>query len=68
MMLPDDRSGPQAAAWIAQVFPRWYVTWGAHSRELWAYPLFDAPEGTIVHSADPQDLARMMRAVERSAG
>jgi hypothetical protein len=67
MMLPDDRSGPQVAAWIGQVFPRWYVTWGAYSRELWAYPLFDVPEGTIVHAADPTELTRLMRAIERSA-
>lgn len=55
------------AARIRQAFPCWYIMWGKYSRELWAYPMFRVPAGTIVHSADPNDLAGMMRAVERSA-
>lgn len=55
------------AEWVGRVFPRWFIMWGAYTRELWAFPMFNAPVGTIVHSDDPGDLTRMMRAVERSA-
>lgn len=63
---PDDHWGARMAARIRQVFPGWYIMWGAYSRELWAYPMFGVPAGTIVHSADPNDLAEMMRAAERA--
>lgn len=67
MRLPEDGSGARAAEWIGQVYPSWFIMWGAYSRELWAYPMFDVPAGTIVHAADPGDLTRMMRAVERES-
>jgi hypothetical protein len=55
------------AARIEEVFPEWFVMWGAYSRQFWAYPLFDAPAGTIVHAASASDLAAMMRRVQRLA-
>ncbi len=48
------------------VFPGWLVMWGAHSRQFWAYPCFDAPPGTILHAPDPSELAGMMRRVQRA--
>jgi hypothetical protein len=41
--------------------------WGTYSRHFWAYPMFRVQRGTIVHAASPDDLAGMMRAIERSA-
>jgi hypothetical protein len=43
---------------------RWMVMWGVFSREYWAYPLFSAPSGTIMHAADAEMLLSRMREVE----
>jgi len=60
------RSGHDAAGRIMAVFPGWLVMWGAHSRQFWAYPCFDAPPGTILHAPDPSELAGMMRRLQRA--
>ena len=67
MRLIYDPDQVELAERIGRAFPRWFVTWGAYSRQLWAFPRFRVPQGTIAHAADPGDLARMMRAIERSA-
>lgn len=51
---------------IEQDYPLWLVMWGAYSEEYWAYPRFDAPRGTILHSRDPNSLASEMRAMQMS--
>lgn len=51
---------------IEQVFPQWVVLWGAYSRQFWAFPQFRVPRGTIAHAASPDDLAGMIRAIQRS--
>jgi hypothetical protein len=61
---PDQR---ELAARIERFFPRWMVMWGAYSRQFWAYPRFRVPRGTIAHAAKPDDLACMMREIQRSA-
>jgi hypothetical protein len=57
----------ELAARIERAFPRWLVMWGAYSRQFWAYPCFRVPRGTIAHAARPDDLAVMMRQIQRSA-
>lgn len=54
-------------ALVEQVFPSWLVLWGAHSREFFAFPTFDAPAGTMASGSSPNDVARRMRAIERAA-
>jgi hypothetical protein len=62
-----DREQRRLAARLAEVFPRWCVMWGTYSRQFWGYPKFRVPRGTIAHAISPDDLAGMMRAIERSA-
>ncbi len=47
----------RTAARIMEVFPLWLVMWGVYTRQYWAYPCFDAEQGTILHARDPNDLA-----------
>lgn len=63
-MRAADEGRRGTAARIGHDFPQWLVMWGMYSRQYWAYPLFDAPRGTIVHSADPDETARKMRAIQ----
>jgi hypothetical protein len=56
----------RTAVLIERDFPHWLVMWGPHSREFWAYPLFNGPRGTIAHSPDPNELASEMRAMQMS--
>ncbi len=56
----------ETATRIEQDYPLWLVMWGAYSEEYWAYPRFDAPRGTILHSRDPNSLASEMRAMQMS--
>jgi hypothetical protein len=62
--IADDERRRETAARIGLDFPRRLVMWGTYSRQYWAYPLFDAPAGTIVHSADPDEVARKMHAMQ----
>jgi hypothetical protein len=48
--------------------PCWLVFYGAYSRQFVAYPLFGAPEGTILIDSDPGALASRMRQMERTYG
>jgi hypothetical protein len=59
-----DRDERRRAARLSEVFPHWLIMWGAWSRHYWGYPRFRAPRGTIVHAADPGDLAAQMRQVQ----
>ena len=62
-----DAAEREQAARIERDFPHWLVMWGAYSRRFWAYPRFNVPRGAIAHAASPDDLAGMMRAIQRSA-
>jgi muconolactone delta-isomerase len=54
----------ETARRIEKANRRWLVMWGVFSREYWAYPLFSAPSGTIMHAADAEMLVARMREVE----
>lgn len=56
----------RTAALIERDFPQWLVMWGPYSREFWAYPLFNAPRGTIAHSPNPNELASDMGTIQMS--
>ena len=56
----------RTAVLIERDFPHWLVMWGPYSREFWAYPLFNAPRGTIAHSPNPNELASDMRTMQMS--
>ena len=64
-MLPDDQER-QVAAEIEQSHPQWVVLWGYHSRSFWAFPCFQAPQGTIVSSHDRETLLASMNEIELS--
>jgi len=56
------------AAQVERDHPRWMIVWGSYSREFWAYPKFNVPPGTILHSGDPNVVAVQMRQVELQHG
>jgi hypothetical protein len=70
------RPGPQAprglydprerafAARIERANPHWHIEWGVGSRRFYAYPLFEAPPGTLVSATNHEDLIAEMRRTE----
>jgi hypothetical protein len=54
----------QIAFEIDQSHPHWLVMWGCYSRLFWAFPIFQAPKGTIVSAPNPEMLLAGMRGVE----
>lgn len=68
MLIPlrDEDSHRHAAQDLETERPGWIVLWGVYSRQYWAYPLFDVPPRTILHSTDPRALAAKMTQVELS--
>jgi hypothetical protein len=63
----DHSSQRETAARVEKACPGWLVMWGPYYREYWAYPCFNVPQGTILHSGDPGELVREMRSVQMSA-
>lgn len=61
--MTDDQER-QAAAEIQQSHPNWMVLWGYHSRLFWAFPYFQAPQGTIVSAPDRGRLLADMHSIE----
>jgi hypothetical protein len=59
----DDKQW-QVAREIEQSCPHWLVLWGCYSRLFWAFPLFQAPKGTIVSAPDRERLVADMHGVE----
>lgn len=57
----------QAAARLSRDHPGWLIMWGPHSRSYYAYPLFDAPPGTIVTDASSGGLRAALRRAELAA-
>jgi hypothetical protein len=57
----------RAAARLTQRYPNWLILWGTWSRRFWAYPLFRAPKGTILHAATAADLLTLMSQAEFAA-
>jgi hypothetical protein len=64
---PYDPHQRRIAAHLNRAHPNWHVMWGVHSRQLWAFPLFNAPPGTIINAARPDDLVAQMRQAEMIA-
>lgn len=67
MNAAHDPQQRHTAARLNRAHPNWHVMWGAHSRRLWAFPLFNVPPGTLVSAATPEDLVAQMRQVEMIA-
>jgi hypothetical protein len=44
--------------------PLWLVMYGAGSRRYWAFPAFSVPSGTLLASADLDELVSWMRETE----
>jgi hypothetical protein len=61
--MTDDQER-RVAAEIEQSHPHWAVMWGCHSRRFWAFPYFQAPQGTIVSAPDRDGLLADMRSIE----
>ena len=52
------------AAQVEHDHPNWVIMWGYHSRLYWAFPRFNAPQGTIVAAPSPAELTEAMRRSE----
>ena len=55
----------EQASEIQQQLPGWMVLYGTYTKEFVAFPLFDAPPGTILTAAYPPALINRMRQAER---
>jgi hypothetical protein len=55
------------AAQLEHDHPSWVIIWGYHSRLYWAFPLFNAPQGTVVAAPSPAELTEAMRRAELAA-
>ncbi len=51
---------------IQRDHPNWLVMWGVYTRQYVAFPLFNAPKGTIAQDHDPDQLVDRMRQMELS--
>lgn len=67
-VLCDSHSGPrEMAARIQQENPGWVVMWSPYYRELFAFPCFSVPKGTVLHYPDPGQLVAEMFSVQKAA-
>jgi hypothetical protein len=53
---------------IEEKLPDWLVLWGVYTRQFIAFPLFDAPRGTILTANYPDALVDRIRDAERRLG
>jgi len=60
---PDALHG-EVASQIQRDHPNWLVMWGVYTRQYVAFPLFNAPKGTIARDPDPDQLVNRMRQME----
>jgi hypothetical protein len=65
MTAASDEQPRQAARRIEDDRPGWMVVFGTYTRQYVAFPLFDAPPGTVLADRNPDTLTRQMRAAER---
>lgn len=65
MRSADDASKRRTADRTMRVFPQWLVMWDSYTRQLWAFPCFGAPPGTILHATDVNQLAGMIHRTQR---
>ena len=68
MSFADDEECREIARDIEQESHGWFVVWGVYSRQFVAFPLFDAPQGTILTANYPDALAGRMEETRRKLG
>jgi hypothetical protein len=61
----DEQECRETATRIDRDFPGWMVLWGVYTRQFVAFPLFDAPPGSLVTSYNPETLTDRMSAISR---
>jgi|SRR5450755_4719167 hypothetical protein len=61
----DDDEFREMARGIEEKSPHWLVVWGTYTRQFVAFPLFDAPRGTILAAGYPDALTGRIREAER---
>jgi hypothetical protein len=61
MVSLDDDHFREIARQIEQTLPDWMVEWGVYSQQFVAFPLFEAPRGTILTASYPDALIGRMR-------
>jgi hypothetical protein len=61
----DEDEFREMARNIEEKSPHWLVVWGTYTRQFVAFPLFDAPPGTILTAGYPDALTGRMREAER---
>jgi len=64
MPFADDDAHRETAKRLARDFPNWLIVWGIYTRQYVAFPLFDAPRGTILAARDPSALAARLQQTE----
>jgi hypothetical protein len=67
MSFGGEHEGHETAREIESQRPGWMVVWGIYTKEYVAFPLFHAPEGTVVIAVYPEALVARMEAAERTA-
>jgi hypothetical protein len=55
------------AAQMQRDHPDWVIMWGYHSRLYWAFPLFNAPKGTVLAAPGPAELTESIGRAELAA-
>lgn len=62
----DDDAAREAAERTERENPGWIVVFGSFTKEFVCFPLFPAPEGTMIVALYPAALPARMRDVERA--
>lgn len=62
----DDDECREIAHQIEEKSPGWLVVWGVYTRQFVAFPLFDAPRGTILTARYPDALVGRLRKTQQS--
>jgi hypothetical protein len=61
---PYDMDQRRMAELVNRENPLWLVMYGVGSRRYWAFPGFRVPSGTLLESADLNELVTQMRETE----
>lgn len=61
MPFAGDQVHQETAERIQRDNPHWLVVWGVYARQYVAFPLFDAPPGTVLYGRDPGELVSRIR-------
>jgi len=67
-MVPADEAGfREIARQIQDKSPGWMVLWGVYTRQFIAFPLFDAPPGTIHTALYPEALTGRLSTTKQTS-